>query len=57
MEILNYDYIKYLYEVGACSAMDVADQVDMGNITPEDFHKITSFNYYGIKGIKKEGSN
>lgn len=46
---MSYDLIKYLYEVGALSLNDTAKQVDLKNITEEQFHSITTYDYQAIK--------
>ena len=46
---MSYDLIKYLYEVGSLTLKDVAKQVDLENITEEEFHTITTYSYKAIK--------
>lgn len=46
---MSYDLIKYLYEVGSFTLKDVAKQVDLENITEEEFHTITTYSYKAIK--------
>lgn len=50
---MSYSLIKYLYENGILSLKDVAQEVDSGNITVEQFHFITTYSY---QAIKKGGS-
>jgi len=46
---MSYSLIKYLYENGTLNLKDVAKEVDSGNITIEQFHSITTYNYETVK--------
>ena len=45
----SYDFIRYKYEIGLYTLKQMVEFVDKKIITPEEFHKITSFNYKGVK--------
>ena len=46
---MNYDLIKYFYESGVFSVKEVANYVDIGELTEEEFHQITGYNFQGLK--------
>lgn len=43
--MINYDLIKYYYEMGVYDLIDVANYVVLGEITEEEFHFITGYNF------------
>ena len=45
----SFDFIRYKYEIGLYSLKQMVEFVEKQIITPEQFHKITSFNYRGVK--------
>lgn len=45
---MSYSLIKYYFEMGVYSVLEVATYVDSGDITEEDFHMITGYSYKGI---------
>lgn len=47
--MMSYDLIKYYYEMGVYSLIDVANCVVLGEITEEEFHFITGYNFQAIK--------
>ena len=51
---MSYDLIKCLFEYGVYSAKEVMWYVENGNITKDEFHFITSYNYDGLKESLKQ---
>ncbi len=50
---MKYDLIKYFYEMGVFDLKEMVKQVDLKNITEEEFHSITSYSYNGVKNDLK----
>lgn len=42
---MSYDLIKYYYEMGVYSLIDVTNCVVLDEITEEEFHFITGYNF------------
>jgi hypothetical protein len=47
-----YELVDKLYNLGALSLRQVFNLVIVKNITKEDFHTITGYNYDGLKETK-----
>lgn len=55
---MSYYLIKHMFEHGVYSAKDLLTYVDMGNITKDEYHFITGYNYDGYKSVlEKEQKN
>lgn len=53
-EHMSYSLIKYMFDHGVYSAKDLLIYVDIGNITKDDFHRITRYDYDGYKSLLEE---
>lgn len=51
---MSYNLIKHMYHSGVCDVEDVIAYVEMGNITEEEFHSITGYNYNGMKSLLRK---
>ena len=49
MKIESFNLIKYKYEAGIYTLRRMVELVDLGWITAEQFHYITSYSYEGVK--------
>ena len=47
----SYNLIRYKYEIGVYSLQKMVELVELGWITKEQFHQVTSYSYEGIKEI------
>lgn len=47
---MSYGLIKYYFESGVFNLKKMVEQVDLKNITEEQFHFITGYSYRAIKG-------
>ncbi len=51
---MSYDMINYMFNHGQYLPEDVMWYVDNGNITKEQFHFITGYDYNGLKSSLEE---
>ena len=51
---ISYNLIEYMYHSGVYNIEDMIIYVNMGNITKEQFHFITGYDYDGLKSLLKE---
>lgn len=54
---MSYYLIKHMFECGVYSAKDLLTYVDMGNITKDEYHFITGYNYDGYKSSLEKQKN
>ena len=48
----SYNLIRYKYEIGVYSLLKMLELVEIGWITKEQFHQITSYSYEGVKEMR-----
>ena len=53
----SYTMIEYWFEHGIYTAEQIMWYVDNGNITKDDFHFITGYNYDGLKSSLEKQKN
>jgi len=46
---MSYSLIKHMFECGVYSEKDLLTYVDIGNISKDEYHFITGYNYDGYK--------
>lgn len=51
---MSYNLIEHMYHSGVYNIKDVIAYVETGNITKEEFHSITGYNYNGVKSFLRK---
>ena len=51
---MSYNLIEHMYHSGVYNIEDVIVYVNMGNITEEEFHSITGYDYNGMKFLLRK---